>query len=149
MFLTEIAPLKYRGIFGTSNQFGVVNGMLLAWIIGLPELGIGGDAEPNCNPFNSYTFVLGLPLIFGALQFGLKLFKWLNSQAVGMTVVQPFGSEITFVRNPIFGSAAWFFVIILKLIFTAIFEIKVHVKKFLGKKKNSFSKPDFHKLIYL
>lgn len=68
MFLTEIAPMKYRGIFGTSNQFGVVNGMLLAWVVGLPELGIGGTIDPNCSAFNSFTFVLGLPLMFGALQ---------------------------------------------------------------------------------
>ena len=52
-----------------------------------------------------------------------------------MAVVQPFGFEIDFARNPISGSAAWFFVIIVKFIFTAIFEIKVHVKKFFGPKK--------------
>ena len=50
-----------------------------------------------------------------------------NSHAVGMAVARPLGFEIDFVRNPISGSAAWFFVIILKFIFTAIFEIKVHV----------------------
>ena len=67
-----------------------------------------------------------------------------NAHAVGMAVAQPLGFEIDFVRNPFSGSAAWFFVIILKFIFTAIFEIKNHVKKFLGTKKISFSKPDFY-----
>ena len=48
-----------------------------------------------------------------------------------MAVAQPLGFEIDFVRNPLSGSAAWFFFFILKFIFTAIFEIKVHVKKFI------------------
>ena len=61
-----------------------------------------------------------------------------------MVVAQPLGFEIDFVRNPTSGSAAWFFVLILKFILTAIFEIKVHVKKFLGAKKKSFSKADFY-----
>ena len=61
-----------------------------------------------------------------------------------MAVAQPLDFEIDFVRNPISGSAAWLFVIIIKFIFKAIFEIKNYVKKFLGtKKKKSFSKPDF------
>ena len=59
-----------------------------------------------------------------------------------MAVAQPLEFEIDFARNPISGSGARFFVTILKFIFTAIFEIKNHVKKFLGTKKISFSKPD-------
>ena len=73
----------------------------------------------------------------------------INSHAVGMAVARPLGFEIDFVRNPISGSAAWFFVIILKFILTPIFEIKVHEKKFLDTKKISFSKPDFQYSIYL
>ena len=60
-----------------------------------------------------------------------------------MAVARPYGLEIDFVRNPISGSVVWFFVIILKFIFAAIFDIKVHVKKFRGTKKISLSKPDF------
>ena len=60
-----------------------------------------------------------------------------------MAVAQQLDYEIDFARNLISGSAAWFFVITLKFIFKAIFEIKNHVKKFLGAKKISFSKPDF------
>ena len=37
--------------------------------------------------------------------------------------------------DAIFYSAAWFFFIILKFIFTSIFEIKIHEKKFLDTKK--------------
>ena len=33
MMLTEISPIQLRGIFGTCNQFGVVVGMLIAWIV--------------------------------------------------------------------------------------------------------------------
>ena len=50
-----------------------------------------------------------------------------NSHAVGMAVAQPLDFEIDFARNPISGFAARLFVIILKFIFTAIFEIKNHV----------------------
>ena len=60
-----------------------------------------------------------------------------------MANARPLGFEIAFVRNPISGPAAWFFVIILKLIFTPIFEIKVHEKKFLDTNKISFSNLDF------
>ena len=73
----------------------------------------------------------------------------INTAAVGMAAARPYGFEIDFVRNPISGSAAWFFVIILKFILTPIFEIKIHEKKFLGTKKNSFSKPDFKTPRYL
>jgi len=32
MYLTEIAPVKYRGIFGTLGQLGVVTSMLLSQV---------------------------------------------------------------------------------------------------------------------
>uniref|UniRef100_F6TVX8 Solute carrier family 2, facilitated glucose transporter member 1-like n=1 Tax=Ciona intestinalis TaxID=7719 RepID=F6TVX8_CIOIN len=44
MYLTEIAPVKYRGVFGTLGQFGVVTSMLLSqvlglrWLLGTPTL---------------------------------------------------------------------------------------------------------------
>ena len=75
--------------------------------------------------------------------------KILNSHAVGMVVAQLLGSEVDFVRNPISGSAAWFFVFILKFILTYIFEIKIHAKIFLDTKKVSFSKSDFHEPTYM
>ena len=46
-------------------------------------------------------------------------------------------------EDPIFESSAWFFGIILKFIFTFIFELKIYEKKFLDTKKISFSKADF------
>ena len=64
----------------------------------------------------------------------------INSHAVGMAVVQPLDFEIDFARNLISESAAWFFVIILKIIFAAIFEIKNHVKNSLAA-KNHFESP--------
>ena len=67
----------------------------------------------------------------------------LNSHADGLAVVQPLGFEIDFVRNPISGAAAWFFVIILKFIFTAIFEIKIYEKNSLTPKKFYFRRPIF------
>jgi len=67
MMLTEISPINLRGIFGTCNQFGVVVGMLIAWIVGMPELAISGK-------LNSSAFVLGLPLVFGLIQ--LLILPW-------------------------------------------------------------------------
>ena len=49
-----------------------------------------------------------------------------------MAVAQLLDFEIDFARNLISESAAWLFVIIVKFIFSAIFQIKNHVKKFLG-----------------
>ena len=69
-----------------------------------------------------------------------------NSNAVGMAVAQLLDFEIDFARNPISGSAAWFYVIIVKFIFTAIFEIKNQAKK-IPWYQISFSKPDFYKSI--
>ena len=60
----------------------------------------------------------------------------LNSHADGMAVAWPYSFEIDFVRNPISRSAAGFFVIILKLIFIPIFEIKF-MKKIPWKKNFS------------
>ena len=65
--LTEISPIHLRGIFGTCNQFGVVVGMLIAWVVGMPELAIDGK-------LNSSAFVLGLPLVFGLIQ--LLILPW-------------------------------------------------------------------------
>ena len=61
-----------------------------------------------------------------------------HSHAGGMAVSRPYSFEIDFLGNPTSGSASWFFVIILKLIFSSIFEIKIHAKKFLDTKKISF-----------
>ena len=74
----------------------------------------------------------------------MKIACHLNFHAVGMAVGQPLGFEIDFVKNLFPGLASEFFVIILKFIFTAIFEINVHVKKFLGTKKFHFQGPIFN-----
>ena len=58
-----------------------------------------------------------------------------------MAVARPLGFEIDFVTNPISESAASFFVIILKLIFTFVFEIKVHEKKFLDRQRKQYLTP--------
>ena len=54
-----------------------------------------------------------------------------------MAVAHRLDFEIDFAKNAISGSAAWFFVIIVKFIFTAIFEIKNYVEEFLGTKNSS------------
>ena len=85
--------------------------------------------------------------VISRLENPIRKNSQINSRAVGMAVAQPLGFEIDFARNPFSGSAAWFFVIILKFIFTSIFEIEIHEKKFLVPKKISFSKADFYKAI--
>ena len=45
--------------------------------------------------------------------------------------MSPVGSKIDFKGDLIFESTAWFFVVILKFIFTLIYEIKIFEKKFL------------------
>ena len=70
--------------------------------------------------------------------------KLFNSHAVGIAAARPYGFKIDFVRNPISGSAARFFVIILKLILTAIYEIKISKKKFLDiKNEKVFMTPTY------
>ena len=54
---------------------------------------------------------------------------YFNSHAFGMAFALPLGFEIVFVRNPISGSAAWFFIITLKFILTPNFGIEIHEKK--------------------
>ena len=77
------------------------------------------------------------------MRYNKRKFKF---HGVGLATARSYGFKIDFVRNLISGSAAWFFVIIRKFIFTPVSEIKIHEKKFLDPKKNSFSKVDFHKL---
>ena len=69
--------------------------------------------------------------------------KRINSHAGGMAVARPYGFEIDFLRNPFSVSTSWFFVIILKVIFTPIFVIKIYAEKFFDTKRISFSKSDF------
>ena len=68
---------------------------------------------------------------------------FLNTQAVGMDSWVHSALKSILRGDPLFESSAWFFVIILKFIFTFIFEIKIHEKKFLDTEKISFSKADF------
>ena len=75
--------------------------------------------------------------------FDATILRQTNSRAVGMAVALPYGFQIDFVRNPISGSASWFFIIILKFIFTPILEIKIHTKKFFDTKNFHFRSPIF------
>ena len=66
-----------------------------------------------------------------------------------MAVARPLGFEIDFVRNPISGSAAEFFVSILKFILTSIFLIRIHGKNVFDTEnfltpKILFLRADFH-----
>ena len=66
-----------------------------------------------------------------------------NSQAVGMDSWVQSALKSILRGEPISESAAWFFVIILKFIFTSIFEIKIHEKNSLTPKKFHFRRPIF------
>ena len=60
-----------------------------------------------------------------------------------MGFARPNGFKIDFLKKSFSGSAAWFFVIILKTIFTPIFEIKIREIRFLDSQKIHFRKPTF------
>ena len=60
-----------------------------------------------------------------------------NFQAVGWDSWVPIPLKSIFSCDRIFESAAWFFVIISKFIFTSICEIRIYKKKFLNTKKVS------------
>ena len=86
----------------------------------------------------------------------VKFWKWLavklsleNSYAGGIAIARPYRFEIDFMRNPISGSASWFFVIVLKFLFTPIFEIKIYTKKFLDTKNFIFEFPLSLTLAYI
>ena len=55
-----------------------------------------------------------------------------------MAAVQPYGFKIEFVKNPISRSAACFFLISLKFIFTRFFEIKIYEIKVFDTKNVIF-----------
>lgn len=38
VYLSEIAPIRIRGALGVLNQFGIVTGMLVGYILGLKEV---------------------------------------------------------------------------------------------------------------
>ena len=71
------------------------------------------------------------------------IYRWqrVNSQAVGWDSWIPSALKSIFLGDLNFESAAWFFVIILKFIFTPISGIKNNEKIFLDTKKISFSRP--------
>ena len=66
----------------------------------------------------------------------LSFIRNINSQAVGMDSWVHSALKSILRGDPIFESAAWFFVIILKFIFTPIFEIKINEKKIPWRQKN-------------
>lgn len=65
MYLTEIAPVKYRGIFGTLGQLGVVSTILISEVFGLKEL-LGTE--------RGWPLLLGLTGAFVIIQIALLPF---------------------------------------------------------------------------
>ena len=74
--------------------------------------------------------------------YDLIVIKFFNSHTVGKAVAQPLDFEIDFARNPISGSAALLFFIILKLNQKAC-------RKFPWYQKNLISKSAFYKPIHI
>ena len=70
-------------------------------------------------------------------------FHIFNSQAVGRNLWIPLALKSIFWVDLIFESAPWFIHIILKFIFTPIFEVRIHENKFVDTKKNHFRRPIF------
>nr|XP_047126764.1 solute carrier family 2, facilitated glucose transporter member 3 isoform X1 [Hydra vulgaris] len=65
MYLSEIAPVNLRGSLGTINQFGIVSGLLLANILGLPQL-LGTE--------KGWPYLFGMTAVVAAVQLCLLPF---------------------------------------------------------------------------
>ena len=77
-----------------------------------------------------------------------RLYRLVKFQAVGWDSWVPTALKSIFRGEPILESAAWFYVSIVKFIFTPTFEIKIHEKNFFCTKIISFSKLSFDKLTH-
>ena len=74
---------------------------------------------------NIFIFLNITRIVFLIYIFSLYTNRTVNSHAGDMAVARQYGFKIDFEGNPISGSAAWFFVIIVKFLFTPIFEINI------------------------
>lgn len=63
MYLTEIAPVKYRGVFGVFTQLGVVSSILLSQILGLNRVMGTEDYWPYLLAFTATFSIVQLSLI--------------------------------------------------------------------------------------
>lgn len=59
VYLSEIAPIRIRGALGVLNQFGIVTGMLVGYILGLKEV-LGTDT--------GWPYLLGFGFLVAILQ---------------------------------------------------------------------------------
>ena len=78
-----------------------------------------------------------------SIDFHFQLWTKLNLQAVGLDSWVQAALKSILKGDPIFESAARFFIIIIKFILKSIFGIKIYEKNSLTTKKISFSKADF------
>jgi len=90
VYLNEIAPVNYKGLFGNLNQFSLVIGNLVVWVVGLTQVTgsldchaplIGNpqvcpEGEENIGPINRFSLTLGLPLVFCVIQLLVLPFIW-------------------------------------------------------------------------
>ena len=106
------------------------------------------SALPIVLPTSLASMIAQMTIPPTRLELTILHFTKFYSHAGGMAVAQPYSFKIDFVRNRISGSAARYFVMILKFILTPIFEIKSHEKNSLKPKKiifeAQFSGTNFH-----
>ncbi|KAK3730112.1 hypothetical protein QZH41_013755, partial [Actinostola sp. cb2023] len=60
MYLSEIAPVNLRGSLGTLNQFGIVTGLLLGFIVGLKQILGSGQGWPYILGFSVIPAIIQL-----------------------------------------------------------------------------------------
>ena len=58
MFLSEISPTHLRGAIGTLNQFGVVFGMLIAYILGLHQVSFLANTTKWNKDTTKYAYIV-------------------------------------------------------------------------------------------
>ena len=140
--LTHFAILM--DVNAVSQQLNALQVLVLTFIT---RIGLAVSVTSLALAVLAFTFVPNMKntrtIIHRNLRWNFGLSSSFNSHALGIAAEQSLDFEIDFTRNPISASAAWFFVIILKFIFTAIFEIKNHVKNSLAPKKFHFWSPIF------
>ena len=115
----EFLIFKFRYQFNSISGISCVVYGYLDWQLQLDTLKIMFQSITNMNRSTFWRFKI-----------------YFNSQAVGWDSWVPSALKSIFWGVPIFESAAWFFVIILKFTFTLIFEIQIHEKNFPDTNKN-------------
>ncbi|EER08990.1 hexose transporter, putative [Perkinsus marinus ATCC 50983] len=87
-YIGEVAPTKYRGIFGACNQLGITIGILLAYLFGLAFRTQAGSIDPEatsrtfCNWRTlSFVYIIPAALLGICMFFAPESPRWLAEKS--------------------------------------------------------------------